>query len=285
MPVAAIEHRVLSAPDGRWEMRSMTPGDDLCGLVLGYQGYVERGGPVLCQREVSTTVIPVIVNFGPPFRVAPAGGGPRDLGSFVAGFDSGHATVTATGASRCMQVDLTPPGAYRFFGLPMRELAGDVVPLGELLGRDSERLACRLDAAADWPGRFAIVDEFVRARLLRWQPPSAEVTWAWQQLRASHGGIRIGVLADRLGWSRKHLAARFTTEIGRPPKTVASLLRFERLHRLVGQAAAPDWSALAYDCGYADQAHLVREFRRFAGTTPTDYVSERRVPGIGDDAR
>jgi AraC-like DNA-binding protein len=239
---------------------------------------------VICQREVSTTMIPVIVNFGPPWRVGRTHDDARDLSSFVAGIDSGHATVASTGPSRCMQIDLTPPGAYRLFGLPMSEWAGLTLPLDDF-GRDFARLACRLEETSDWDDRFALLDGFVRARLQRTAPPSAEVTWAWQQLRARHGAVRIADLADRIGWSRKHLAARFAAEIGRPPKAVARLLRFERLYGLLAGTPDPDWSALAYDCGYADQAHLVRDFRDFTGTTPTRYVAELRLPRDDGDAR
>tara|TARA_R110002167_G_scaffold54305_2_gene154668 strand:+ start:96 stop:944 length:849 start_codon:yes stop_codon:yes gene_type:complete len=274
-----FDETVLSAPDGRWTMHSVRPGADLAGLVLGYQGYVERGGPVLCQREVSTTLIPVVINFGPVFRVdsSGTGRGPEDLRSFVAGLDGGPAAVASTGASFCMQVDFSPPGAYRFFGLPMREFAGDIVPLDALLGDDFRRLADVLFCATDWTSRFALLDGFVRARLRRHPAPSPQVAWAWRQLNRSQGRERIDALAARVGWSRKHLADRFAAEIGRPPKTVARLLRFEHLHGLLGTGETPDWSALAHDCGYADQAHLVREFRHFAGITPGDYMNERRL--------
>jgi AraC-like DNA-binding protein len=284
MALVRLEQQVRRAHDGRWESRRVTPAADLRGLVLAYQGFVECSGPVMCQREVATTVIPVIVNLGPPFRVGRTDADTRDLTSFVAGLDSGHATVASTGASRCMQIDLTPPGAYRLFGLPMSEWAGSTLPLDDF-GRDFARLAERLDDITDWDGRFALLDAFVRARLQRSAPPSPEVLWAWQRLRACHGGLRIAELADHLGWSRKHLAARFAAEIGRPPKAVARLLRFERLHGLVAQMTDPDWSALAYDCGYADQAHLVRDFRAYTGTTPTRYLAELRLPPGGGDGR
>ena len=277
-PPMPPEHALIAAPDGRWEVRSAVPGADLAGLVLGYQGYVEHGGPVLCQREVATTQIPVIVNFGPAFRIASSGGAPESRGCFVAGLDSGYATVASTGPSHCMQVDFTPPGALRFFGGAMGELAGFVVMLDDVLGPELARLTERL-YEADWPGRFAILDAFVRARLARMPAPSAEVDWAWRRLRASHGRVRIARLAERLGWSRKHLADRFSRELGRPPKTVARLLRFEHLHAAIDPAAPLDWSDLAYQHGYADQAHLIREFRHFAGITPTRFLSERRLLG------
>lgn len=269
MSVASV-HTVARDADGRWELRRQAPGSDLAGLVLEYMSYVEPTGPLLRQRQVGRTSIPVIINLGPAFRIRMGAEGvwTTDCDSFVAGFDSGFADVEATGASACMQVDFSPLGAYRFFGLPMRDLAGAVTDLDDALGRRFAQLATRLAEAGAWDARFDLLDWFVRDRLNRSRPPSSEVAWAWRRLRASHGQVRIGALARDLGWSRRRLAERFSIEVGRPAKTAARLMRFERAHAAALAPVAPDWSGLALDCGYADQAHMIREFRQFAGLSP-----------------
>jgi AraC-like DNA-binding protein len=61
----------------------------------------------------------------------------------------------------------------------------------------------------------------------------------------------------------------FRRELGLPPKTLARLVRFERAHRLTSRAATEGWAAVAADAGYYDQAHLIRDFRAFSGSTPT----------------
>ena len=95
-----------------------------------------------------------------------------------------------------------------------------------------------------------------------------EIAWAYDRVIASGGRIRISSLADRLGWSRKHLAGRFSDAIGIGPKTLSRIVRFNRALGLSRQDKS-DWADIAADCGYADQAHLVREFRDLAGETPT----------------
>jgi transcriptional regulator GlxA family with amidase domain len=61
----------------------------------------------------------------------------------------------------------------------------------------------------------------------------------------------------------------FNTEVGIGPKALARMVRFNRALALAKAAATPDWAGIAVECGYADQAHLVREFRGFAGSSPT----------------
>ena len=86
---------------------------------------------------------------------------------------------------------------------------------------------------------------------------------------ASGGRPRIGRLAREVGWSRKHQAERFALEVGATPKTVARILRFARARRAILDGAPPSgWAGLAQDYGFADQAHLIREFQALAGMTP-----------------
>jgi AraC-like DNA-binding protein len=99
-------------------------------------------------------------------------------------------------------------------------------------------------------------------------PVASELEWAWQRLLATDGAAPIGDLAQELGWSRRHLAARFRTELGMPPKAVARILRFERA--VARLRAGDDLAELALDCGYYDQAHFNRDFRAFADATPTE---------------
>lgn len=109
--------------------------------------------------------------------------------------------------------------------------------------------------------------------------PHPLVVAAWARLRETAGGIRIGALAAELGASRRHLTTTFHQQVGLPPKTVARLLRFERVCRRVERNPAR-WADIAYDSGYCDQAHLNRDFRDLAGTTPTDFLA-RLIPGGG----
>jgi AraC-like DNA-binding protein len=91
----------------------------------------------------------------------------------------------------------------------------------------------------------------------------------------------VSELAEELRCSRRHLTARFSEQVGLPPKTLARLLRFGRAARLLGTgpsshkrggaaSAPPSFTEIALQCGYYDQAHLNRDYRQFAGLTPTE---------------
>ena len=105
----------------------------------------------------------------------------------------------------------------------------------------------------------------------------AEVRWAWRRLVSSDGAVPIGLLARQAGWSHKHLITKFRQQIGLTPKTAARLLRFEHAWRQLSGGEPAHWDRLAADGGYADQSHLIREFREFTGGTPADFLA-RSIP-------
>ena len=103
-------------------------------------------------------------------------------------------------------------------------------------------------------------------------------------LARSGGRAAIGALAGELGWSHRRLIARFRDADGMPPKRVARILRFERLTALIGADPAFGWARAAAECGFADQAHLVREVRDLSGLTPTRLLADPAVNSVQDRA-
>ena len=86
------------------------------------------------------------------------------------------------------------------------------------------------------------------------------------------GGARISTLAREIGWSRKHLVDHFRSDLGLASKSVARMIRFHRACRLARIGTLHGWVGIAAKSGYADQAHLVREFAELAGEPPTAWA-------------
>jgi AraC-like DNA-binding protein len=246
------------------------PRRELSGLVSRITGYSENGWRLTEAVEMAALVVPLVISFGAPFSIA-LGRKPHsgdDFASFAAGLYAGHVVMNSAGCSACVQIDLTPLGAYRFFGLPMRELSSCMVTLDDLADGEINLLRRRLEDLSDWGARLDLAEGFVLDRLRRGPAISPAVASAYRELAFCNGNVRIAMIAKRLEWSRKHLSQRFQDEIGLPPKAVARMLRFNRLLDLARHEETPDWAGIAAECGYADQAHLTREFAEFAGTSP-----------------
>jgi AraC-like DNA-binding protein len=187
---------------------------------------------------------------------------------FVHGATARHTVFDGGCAPQYVQVDLTPLGAYRVLGIPMQHLAGQLVDLVDVLGRESHRLGDAIREAATWRARFDAVDRFLLGRVDIAPMVTDGVAFAWRELTASGGAVPIRSIAREVGWSHKHLINRFRRHVGLTPKRAARVIRFERVQRRIDGEPRPDWARLAAECGYADQAHLIRDFAEFAGTTP-----------------
>jgi AraC-like DNA-binding protein len=246
------------------ELASRPPHPALRSHVRSLAGWHERGAPVR-RAELPGARIVLVISFGPTLDIDG-----RRFGSFVAGLHDAPALTEHEGEGHGIQAYLTPLGARRLLRMPMGELTGQVVELEDLIGAGAHELAERLATAPDWAARFALLEHTIAERTLEAPPAPRELEWAWRRLRDTDGAVTIGALADELGWSRRHLTATIRRELGMAPKPLARLLRFERaVERLRGGAALVD---AALDSGYYDQAHLNRDFKQFAGRTPTEYL-------------
>ncbi|SNT62201.1 AraC-type DNA-binding protein [Asanoa hainanensis] len=252
------------------------PAGALRRAVGPYVGYTERAAYPLARREVAVSRCVLVLGWGVPLDVRdPRGpsGGATGVASFAAGLSDSYVdTLTAPGTAAGIQVMLDPLVAARLLGRPFGEVANRVVAVSMLDGaglRDLRALPDRLGAATRWDERFALLDRAFGARLADTPEPDRRLAGAWRQLRLSGGGIPVDRLATLTGWSRRHLSAVFRRELGLPPKVLARLIRFERAYGSAGRAASDGWAAVAADAGYYDQAHLIRDFRTFTGSTPS----------------
>lgn len=264
-----VKHRSLP-PDAEPQFVRRAPAPELAGLVDSMVGYAEDGTPLSLSVEMAPLVVPLVISFGEPFEIAfDRAPRPEDRhGSFASGLHPGYVLINSTGRSQCVQVDFTPLGAFRFFRRPMHELAGAMVSLDDLADPELGRLRQRLGELSSWAARLQLVEAFVLGRIRTAPDADAAVRWAWNALVASGGAIRVQHITDRLDWSRRRLAGRFREQVGIGPKAVARMARFNRAVALAARDAGTGWADIAFACGYADQAHLAREFQEFGGRTP-----------------
>jgi AraC-like DNA-binding protein len=259
------------APErARWPRLAAAPQPQLRSLLRrGYAGFTEATTPRHLVLP-ATTSVPLVVKLRDSPHRPPA---------FVMGAHGSSTALEGDCSPSYLEVLLSPLGAYTLLGLPMEELSGHIVDLVDVVGPDGRRLGEQLRETPSWRRRFRLMDQFLLRRLARGPRPSPEVGWAWQRLVATGGAVPIGRLAAEVGWSHKHLITRFRQQVGLGPKTAARLVRFDGVWRRLDEHRPLDWGQVAADAGYADQAHLVREFRQFTGTTPTQFQAQTGPAG------
>lgn len=249
---------------GSWELVQRLPHPLLAPYVRsGYEGYRQSMRAPVRRLEVPHGGIVLIVGWGPEIRVDGAA-----HTSFVAGLYDSPVVVADGGVQAGLQANLTPLGARMLLDMPMRELTGRTVALGDLLG---DELSEPLSEMGDWESRFAALDAFLLRRLRDAKAPRPDVAYAWSRLQATDGRVRVAALCRELGCSARHLSARFGEEVGLTPKAFSRVLRFERAVALLAGGVSP--AEVSATCGFADQPHLNREFRALAGRPPAAFAA------------
>lgn len=179
-----------------------------------------------------------------------------------------------------VQLAVHPLASRALFGLPSAELPVADYDATAVLGRDIVDLHHRVAEAHRWSDVFALVAQYlIDARRRRdGATVRPEVLHAWHLLQRSRGLMPVTALADAVGVTTRHLATLFRREVGHSPKTVAMLMRFQHATGLIAESARRhgrvDLARVAADTGYSDQAHLSREFVRFAGVPPQRWLAE-----------
>ena len=258
-----------------WDMWTTAPHPALRPYITLYCGYVERVAAGRRMQLPHPDVV-LVIGLGPRMRVVdprrPADGTIERL-AFAAGVHDAYVFTESSLPTQGLQMNLTPIGAHLLFGVPMDALANRVVELDDLIGADTPRLIDRLCEARTWEQRFDILDEAILGRVLSARAPNQLVVRAAHVLRATRGAASIARLARDLECSQRHLIATFREHVGVTPKTYARIVRFDHAVKRLRQADGLRWAEIADASGYYDQAHLIRDFREFAGQTPGQFVS------------
>ncbi len=255
-----------------WLLASRTADPRLRPYVLRIDGYEERAASPQQMRHFAQPHVVLIIELGPPLRVT-MGSDParssRSPGGFVAGLEGAFSLTEHEGVQRGVQVDLTPAGARRLFGLPLCELTPGVVALCDMWPGAGPRLALRLGEAPNWAARLDLVESMLLERILSASVQSAPVEWAVGRIEAAGGTLDVADLARELGCSHKHMIALFRDQVGTTPKVLARIVRFHRFLDCAREGAAKG-ADLALACGYYDESHLARDVRQFTGLSPRE---------------
>lgn len=233
---------------------------------------------VPAASEAPQSILPdgsmeLVFHYGDPFRrFLPDGRTEKQPRTLVAGQLLGEVRLQPTGWAGCFGIRFRPGGAWPFLACPADELTGQILDFSLLRGREARDLAQRIADSRAWESRCEIARQWLVARLNGTADHTVDA--AVEAIRSAHGAVSVSSLAQQFGLSRRSLERRFRRQVGLLPKQLARVLRFQKAVQMREQAPAGGWPAIALECGYYDQAHLIRDFREFSGQTPAAFQGE-----------
>jgi AraC-like DNA-binding protein len=243
--------------------------------VGDYVGYDIRGARAGTHLGLPAGSLTFIVSMGAPLeQMAPETGAAESFDVLLAGLHLRPTLIRHDGSMAGIQINFTPLASRVFFDLPPAELAHHTYDLDLISAPVAAELHDRVNSAPTWAARFDAIDRVLTgvfrpdARL-----PRPEVLESWDLLARTRGRLPVSLVADHVGWSRRHRSAQFQAEYGVGPKEAARVQRFDRARRMISARSAGS-ADIAATCGFTDQAHLNREFRAFTGVSPSRWLAD-----------
>lgn len=242
------------------------------------------------ERVVPDGCPEIVLNRAARFRRVQEDGSSREQARvLLVGQFERAITIAPTGAVDLIGIRFEPGGLHALLGIPMHELANLDLCLGQAEGRLRDELAEAARVEHSSQDALASIEAVLARRLD--QRVGTHAGLAGAAVRLARGGQPTAEgLARSLGLNRRALERLFRTEIGLSPKLYLRIARLQAvLQRIDAGPPSPRWAELALAHGFADQSHLIRDFRLLAGTTPERHLAERtafaRVFELGELSR
>lgn len=247
---------------------------------IGFFWYNDEQLSYRREKILPTGTIDLIINFGSaykqldPFRLEEV---QRQNRSWIVGLTKHHIVSESEGSdSHMIGVRFKPAGAYPFFDFPLSELADQIVEMDLIWGPFIHEVRERLLETLTLSGKFRVLEEVMLGRLSTGTDGLDVIQVAVTEISRPEAILTIKELSESIGISQKHLINQFKRMVGLPPKSLGRILRFNSVLNSIDSTRPPNWTEIAHQCHYFDQAHFNKDFTAFTGLNPTSYLDFRR---------
>jgi AraC-like DNA-binding protein len=162
---------------------------------------------------------------------------------------------------RLIGVLFAPGGAPAILGIPAHELTNLDVEMNSGSLRDQ-----LLEAV----NPFLVLEAWLSAKLGQGLSSHPAIDWSLRNIR-----LPLSEILRHTSLSDRRFREVFRAQVGVPPKLYQRIQRFRAAVNIASETAEPNWTRLAQDCGYFDQAHFVHDFKAFSGFTPSQYPQRK----------
>ena len=166
--------------------------------------------------------------------------------------------------------------AYRFFPVAMQEVSDSSIGISDIWGGVASDLEEQIAGEASEAGKVRLVQDFLLQQLQR-NSHGGQIQHILDLVDRMKGQISVKDMARNTGNSERQLNRYFIRYVGISPKEYASMKRFIHSLKNLKDYPSDNLTGIAYKSGYYDQAHFIHEYRMFAGLTPGELLSGRRV--------
>jgi len=248
-----------------------------------YYCYMESEGrePDVLERVIPTANVQLMFHYGNPFAVRlPDESEYIQPSSIVSGLTDSFSDVSTNGETGVVFIVFQPAGACHFLRFPLSELENRSLDMGDVFGNEIREVEERLVSTQAVCDRTEVIDRYLLGKLR--EIPEYDDSLVREGVRLAKligGAVTVRRLSQRLSTTEKNLERKFSRYIGISPKRFLQVVRFEGIMAALYRKRSVNLTEIALNCGYYDQAHFIKEFKRFTGYTPGNFIAKYPVCG------
>ena len=194
--------------------------------------------------------------------------------SFIYGQITKYIEIAPTGVSGIISARFLPDGICPFINIPLSALENKAVPLAKIFNEYGKLLEEQVIKANDNQERIKLIETFLLSKLTERPVIDAITKSCVEVIFQSKGQIALTQLADKMNINRRNMERKFTSVIGISPKQLARVARLQATLKMLGQKRATSLTEIAYENGYFDQAHFIKDFKEFTGMSPKSFFAD-----------
>ncbi|MCE3294877.1 MAG: transcriptional regulator, AraC family [Crocinitomicaceae bacterium] len=194
--------------------------------------------------------------------------------AFVFGQITTPLEIAATGKTGILAARFYPDGFDPLATIPIRDMENTAVSLEKLFGKEGIELEEKVLAAADNTVRIQLIEAFLLGRLQSSEAIDRVSRSCVEVLLQLKGQISVDELSDQLNVNRRQLERKLSAAIGLSPKQLSKIIRLQATLKMLENGQFTNLTELAYENGYFDQAHFIKDFKEFTGMSPKQFYAD-----------
>lgn len=182
--------------------------------------------------------------------------------------------IEPTGKTGIFAVRFQAEGFMPFATMPLNAMENRAVPLGELFGQEGLSLQKKILSAPTTEKRIAIIEGFLLASLIDAKQLDRTIKESVRLVMEVKGQLSIDELSESVNISKRQLERKFSAIIGVSPKQLAKIVRLQATLKMLLKDDFKNFTTIAHENNYYDQAHFIKEFKEFTGVSPKEFYSD-----------